>query len=273
MSAAGAPGHARTTRRGGVVVRTVDSDPRSPRPLVVLLPRWGAPGGADFWALAPMLATRYRTVVVEVSTTDGGTAGEDGATLPAIETALTAVRGHGAAHLVGFSSGAATAVALAVRNPGWTASATLVAGWATTDPHQRLTSRLAGEVADRPGARQAWSALSAFTPEFLAGRTEEEVRTLLERCAWLATVPDLDVADQLGRLRVPTFVVACTADVLAPPRHARLLAGAVPHSRYAEVAAGHGVLTERPSEVFDHLDRFLRDTAARTPGTVPALHA
>jgi pimeloyl-ACP methyl ester carboxylesterase len=75
------------------------------------------------------------------------------------------------------------------------------------------------------------------------------------RSAFGATLSDLDLADAVEHLRLPTTVVTGTADRLTPPVHAERLAAALPHAELVELeGAGHQAPLEEP-EAFNELLR------------------
>lgn len=93
----------------------------------------------------------------------------------------------------------------------------------------------------------------------------EEVRTMVrENDPWgmagaqLAMTSRTDTTDLLGRLTIPTLVVAGEEDELTPPDLARRMADAIPDGRVAVVAeAGHVTPLERPSAFQAELRAFL----------------
>ena len=81
-----------------------------------------------------------------------------------------------------------------------------------------------------------------------------------------------DVRDELGRIRVPTLVVAGRDDPATPPAHARALADGIPDATLVEVPrAAHLALVERPAPVtaalLSHLDAAGPGSHVSGPGS------
>jgi pimeloyl-ACP methyl ester carboxylesterase len=67
-----------------------------------------------------------------------------------------------------------------------------------------------------------------------------------------------DVMERLGEIKVPTLVVAGSADRLAPVEYAHHLAERISEAQIAIVeGAGHMVMLVRPTEVAKSIQRFL----------------
>ncbi|HJU21915.1 MAG TPA: alpha/beta hydrolase, partial [Casimicrobiaceae bacterium] len=62
-----------------------------------------------------------------------------------------------------------------------------------------------------------------------------------------------------ANVRCPTLVVTGERDIMAPPRNAKALIGALADARSVSLPkTGHSMMTERPDEVLDALRAFLR---------------
>jgi proline iminopeptidase len=73
------------------------------------------------------------------------------------------------------------------------------------------------------------------------------------------------VMDRLGKIRVPTLVMAGRDDFLFPPEHQEQLAEGVPNARVRIIErAGHNPHDERTDEVMEAVNDFIRE-----PATVP----
>ncbi|MGP3983735.1 alpha/beta fold hydrolase [Streptomyces sp. KR80] len=92
------------------------------------------------------------------------------------------------------------------------------------------------------------------------------------RAAWAGVLADLDLDSELGRLTVPTAVLAGTADRLTAVAHARRLAAALPHCVGLTELPGLGHMTpmEAPERVTGAIRELVTDhlTAGRPPTVV-----
>ncbi len=104
------------------------------------------------------------------------------------------------------------------------------------------TVRRGGVAAVAGGAIERW-----FTPAFrerAPAEVERMRRMLLATpaegyAASCAAVRDFDVRDAVASVRVPTLVIAGSADAATTPADARRLAADIPGARYEELAAAH----------------------------------
>jgi pimeloyl-ACP methyl ester carboxylesterase len=255
-----------------------DSDARGPQRVpLVLIHGTGGSAHHAFEALLPMLAFRHRVVTFDLLDPVEAT------TPPSLESyvrQLRAVIGHtapcGHAHVVGYSLGAVIAALGTARNPPIAASLTLIAGWAQTDPQQRLRNELWSRLqAIDPIAAAQLTVLTTYAAEYLADLGDAGIAELVhaqatapDRSAKMALNRVVDIADELGHITCPTLVIGCSADAMVPLRHSELLFGAIADGRLATVRAGHGVPRERPAELFTLIDRFVSHRDAVPAGTV-----
>ena len=79
-----------------------------------------------------------------------------------------------------------------------------------------------------------------------------------------------DFIEQAHQISAPTLVVGCTHDQMVPIRHQKALFGAIEDSRFAEIATGHAVVFERPSELTHYVQRFIDAPAEHSAGTIIA---
>jgi len=268
-----------TVSVGGVQVRYYDSAPRATdRETLVML--HGATDTAEdsFWAVFPMLAMRHRVVTLDFIDPDTPQADPYVDQVLAVVQAVSAGR---AVHVAGYSLGAVIAALFAARHAQYVASLTLVAGWLKTDTQQQLGHVLWRKLhASDPDALALLTVLQTFSPSFLNLRNEAEIAALIaragkgaDRSTKMAVARQVDISDAVATLHVPSLVIGCTYDQTAPVRHARLLFSAMPNCRYTEINAGHGVVYERPAELYNVIDRFVRDPQALPAGhIVPNIH-
>ncbi|MZE76180.1 alpha/beta fold hydrolase, partial [Streptomyces sp. SID5475] len=160
----------------------------------------------------------------------------------------------------GCSLGGAVGAELALRHPHRVASLALVsaaARFGTADEHRQrgVIVRTNGLDPIARSAPERW-----FTPAFAAAQpaivewSVQMVRTTdpgcyIAACEALAT---FDVRKELGRIGVPTLVLAGSEDRVTSPADARVLVAGIPDSRLALVpGTSHLVPVEQPSAVTD----------------------
>jgi pimeloyl-ACP methyl ester carboxylesterase len=100
----------------------------------------------------------------------------------------------------------------------------------------------------------------------------ELVREMIAACpkaesqAAVSALVGLDMTDDLPKIRVPTLVLAGSADVIAPPAQSRRIAELIPDARLEEFkGAGHMLMLERTDEVDALITGFARDLGAGSP--------
>jgi hypothetical protein len=227
------------------------------RPTLVLVPGLSGRPEIDFPFFAPMLRRWFDVTEVTFD-------GLADPTLAALAARVTAAVDACATPpiVVGYSLGALAAAAS--RAP--VAGLVLVAGWWQPSPTLELFARV-------------WATLRAEHSDAV----EEVARFALASAEGLATVPALPadaLTDALVALAAradltsapafaaPVLVVGTSADALAPPHQSRLLFGAIPDARYAEVRSGHAVPHERPAELLELVTTFAADPHRYPSGTV-----
>ncbi|WP_030547477.1 4-carboxymuconolactone decarboxylase [Streptomyces albus] len=183
----------------------------------------------------------------------------------------------------GCALGGAVGAELALRHPHRVASLALVsaaARFGTADEHRQrgVIVRTNGLDPIARSAPERW-----FTPAFAAAQpaivewSVQMVRTTDPGCyiAACEALAIFDVREELGRIGVPTLVLAGSEDRVTSPADARVLVAGIPDSRLALVpGTSHLVPVEQPSAVTDLLVRHFAGSwpgaADRTPGAVPA---
>jgi pimeloyl-ACP methyl ester carboxylesterase len=171
-------------------------------------------------------------------------------------------------HVVGHSMGGHIATVLALSAPGRVRSLTLMCTSARgRDMPPISASLLWTSVRSRLGTKR--QRRHAFL-EMILPRGLRETEDLDEWAERLSLVFGHDLADSppvlmkqvgayrahdaRGRLKdlnnIPTLVVGAAEDLLSPPSVGRSLAGAIPGSRYHEIAnAGHGVTVTHADQI------------------------
>jgi 3-oxoadipate enol-lactonase len=171
--------------------------------------------------------------------------------------------------LVGFSLGAAVAVAVAARAPDLVRSLVLIAGFAdSTDSYLKLEFSLWREliVHNRPAVARLFL-LTGLSHGFLANLSEAEIEasvsSIVAGTNWGGFARQveldltLDIREELRSIIRPTLVVGCSYDCIVPVRHPKLLASTIRDAEYAELATGHLVAAEQPEALASLIETFL----------------
>jgi len=243
---------------------------------VVLL--HGLGGGADSWApVVEALAPRYRVLAWDMPGY-GESPPLKEMSFPALAGALLALMdAHGvdAAHLVGHSMGGMVAQEFAATHPervralvlsatspafgrpggDWQKAflrerlAALDAGQSLVDLAPAMVAALVGDDPDPEGVELAVACLA---------RVPEATYRAAMRC--LVT---FDRRDALGRIAVPTLLLAGEKDTTAPPAMMERMAGHIPGARYQCIpGAGHLANLERPTAFSTAVLEFLQQAEA-----------
>jgi pimeloyl-ACP methyl ester carboxylesterase/DNA-binding CsgD family transcriptional regulator len=162
--------------------------------------------------------------------------------------------------LLGISQGAATAIRYTVRHPQRVSHLILYGGYATggnrsDNPERRALYKAVMEViglgwgSDNPLFRQLFTSrfVPQGTPAQIAWFNELCRRTTSPEnaCALLAVRGDIDVREDLARVRVPTLVLHCSHDQIAPLAQGKLLASGIPGARFVQLDSPNHVLLEQ----------------------------
>ncbi len=224
------------------------------RPTLVLAPGLSGRPEIDFPFLAPMLRRWFD--VSEVTF--------DGLADPTLdrlaERVTDAVDGCPTPPIVvGVSIGALAAAAS--RAP--VAGLVLVAGWWQPAPALVLFARIWAVLrAEGSSAVDDVARFAVGSAERLAALPAD---TLTDALVAVAAHADLTGAPEIS---APVLVIGGTADTLATTHQSRLLFGAIPDARYAEIRSGHAVAQERPAELLELIRGFAADPAHYPSGTV-----
>lgn len=249
-------------------------------PCLALVHGTGGSPESTFGHVLDALTDRHTVVRPCLSGVGGTEDPEDRLTVELLaEQTAAAVRdaGAGPAVVTGYSLGAVVAAATAAIHPGLVRGLVLLAGWAATDDRQRRTFDLWGRLKaldHRAFAR--YLHLSGWTTEHLdrlgAAGIEElvaEERVPPETVRYLDLNRRVDIRGLLPRITAPTLVIGCTQDRIVPVGHARALHEAIPHSRYAEIDAGHFALFEKPRDVVALVRDFARHVIGDSSADAP----
>ncbi|MGV9376360.1 alpha/beta fold hydrolase [Nonomuraea sp. NPDC003707] len=235
-------------------------------PGLVMVHGTGGDAVSNYAHLVPEF-TGLRTVITPDYAGSGQTADPGGDLTLDLLAGQVAATFEGPSDLVGFSLGAAVAVAVAAEHPELVRRLVLIAGWThAEDSRLSLGLRTWARLAETdPESFAAFGPLVGFGPEYvsavgaealMAGEPPHGVRRQIELDL------RLDIRDLLPKVTAPTLVVGNTRDYLIPVEHARALHAALPGSEYAELDSGHVVLHEKPAEVTTLVREFITRVSA-----------
>jgi len=195
------------------------------------------------------------------------------ADLAADAAAVMDALGAGAAHVVGYSLGGATAQELALIRPDLVRSLVLLSTWARSDGWIKAEFRNWQSIRrnhwdDEQGFLDALSPW-LFSPAtygaaglfegLMAFMLAEEPRQRPD--GWIRQCDaDIahDVAARLGAVAVPTLVIVGEDDICTPPRYSRELCGLLPSAELVTIAdAGHAAIGEKLNEINAAIGGFL----------------
>lgn len=234
--------------------------------------------GAWSWRkLAPLIATRYRTVSVDPR---GAGRSDKPAGPYTVEqlaediAALLAVLGLDSAHIVGHSMGGYVAQVLALRRPCLVRSLILLAtspGGPEAKPvpvETRTAWQQAAQLPSEEFARRTFP--YSFRPGWTHRHQQEYEADLAERLRW-PTPPDrwrdqyaacvafLEEGIPVEEISQPTLIIHGTADRVVPVANAKLLAERIPHAQLRLFpGAGHNLMLEEPQLVAATILEFLK---------------
>jgi pimeloyl-ACP methyl ester carboxylesterase len=170
--------------------------------------------------------------------------------------------------VLGYSLGTAVAVRIAIRHPERVTGLVLTAGFARPDNRLRLglqVWRALLDIGDRElTARFATliatgrSTLDALEPAALDSAVAELAAFLPPGSPEQVDLgASVDTRAELGRITVPTLVVATTEDGLTSVPLSQELAAGIPGAELVEIAAGHGIAMEARDEWLAAIRSFL----------------
>lgn len=269
---------ASTVTVDGLQVSFADSGfvPGGQRPLV-LVHGTGGTIASHFAHLFPMMATRTRVVGVDWSPLPDGIPLTLEALVRQVRSAADAALGENAEFdLLGYSLGAVVAARLAADLGSRVTSLILVAGWIKTDLQQTMRNQVWRSLYDHDqDALRRYTAFCGFsgpffqqfTPEILEGAlstlsTSEFTRQQMELNA------AIDITQQVGTITATTLIVSCKDDIMVPRHHQFQLLGAIDDARLTTVASGHAIFMERPAELMEITDLFLREPHRHPAGAL-----
>jgi 3-oxoadipate enol-lactonase len=161
-------------------------------------------------------------------------------------------------HVAGYSLGAVVAASTAARAADRVVSATLLCGWAKSDPRMVFTFELWKRLIDAdPALFMRYAVADGFTSAAIGALWDglEDVVALGATTiapgsgAQLDLDKVLDIAPILGTITAPTLVIGAQDDRWVDVSHSHALAEAIPDASLEVLPAGHAVIQELPGEV------------------------
>ena len=266
---------------GDMIVNFTDYQSSSERAPIVLLHGTGGSAQRHFGFLMPMLAAHQRVIAIDFSHPGNGERALEVEDLTAQASAVLRHLLPGTPAVVcGYSLGAVVAVDLAAGTPELVERLILVNGWMKSDNQQQLRNRVWNTLrTETSEALCGYMTYCGYSQQYLAKITPADLEVIMSRIdftEFLDAQMDLnrriDVTSAAASVIAPTLVVGCTFDQMAPVQHSKLLLGAIEDARYAEIAAGHAVVIERPAELYRLIDRFAAERRVGSAGPVQ-IHA
>jgi 3-oxoadipate enol-lactonase len=167
--------------------------------------------------------------------------------LAADTIALADSLGIGRFHFCGLSLGGMIGMSLALRHPARLKKLVLCNTAAKIGTLEMWNARIETvrgkgmpEIANATPARWFTPAFQASKPDVVASAMRAMIALDPEGYVGGCTaVRDFDARPSVGRIRVPTLVIAGTHDPATPPADGRFLAEHIPGARYVELNAAH----------------------------------
>ena len=233
-------------------------------PPLVLLHGASSTGREDFGAQLPRLSASFTCYLPDArghgrTVYDAGL----GLRLPDLVADLEAfvdALGLATFHLLGFSMGAATALAAAIRRPERVRTLVLVGAATEREPRTSVIRHLA-DVARIERQDPAWAAALARRHDPAQGAGAW--RRLMPAIADFVAGQEPPTPAELHRVDAPALVVVGDRDPVVPVAQALALARQLPDARLFVVPdCGHEVPAKRPGLFMEGLSGFYRSTAA-----------
>jgi pimeloyl-ACP methyl ester carboxylesterase len=243
-------------------------------PLVLIM---GLGGGSSlWWRQVDFFSPEYQVVVYDsrgVGRTDKPDTPYSMDVLVGDAAGLLERLGIASAHIYGVSMGGMVAQELALRYPELVSSlvlgATTCGGGHAAMPSQETLQKLFGIMTLSPEEAVKVATSVTFSPTFIE-RHPDKINDWLIKGAESPPSPmgfkrqaeaaaGFDTYDRLPQIRVPTLILAGTADQLIPSDNSRILASRIPDAKLVLFeGAGHGYLWEAEEEANRTVHDFLR---------------
>jgi pimeloyl-ACP methyl ester carboxylesterase len=243
-------------------------------PLVLIMGLGG--GSSMWWRQVAFFSPDYQVIVYDsrgVGRTDKPDIPYSMDMLVGDAAGLLERLGIASAHIYGVSMGGMVAQELALRYPKLVSSlvlgATTCGGGHAAMPSQETLQQLFGIMTLSPDEAVKVSTSVTFSPTFIE-RHPEKINEWLIKGAESPPSPmgfkrqaeaaaGFDTYDRLQQIRVPTLILAGTADQLIPSDNSRILASIIPNAKLVLFeGAGHGYLWEAEEAANQTVRDFLR---------------
>ena len=193
-----------------------------------------------------------------------------------LETVVEATQAERPA-LLGISQGAAVAITYAVRHPDRVSKLILYGGYAQGRNKRGSAADVEMAQAFLAIMRHGWgdehsAFMKAFSSVFFPNGSPQQIKWLVdlqrvttspENAARIRkTCDDIDVVELLPQVRVPTLVLHCRHDNVAPFEQGRLIASSIPHAKFVTLESdNHVVLVDEPAwpRLIGEIDAFLKE--------------
>jgi DNA-binding winged helix-turn-helix (wHTH) protein/pimeloyl-ACP methyl ester carboxylesterase len=193
-----------------------------------------------------------------------------------LETVVEAMAVERSAFL-GISQGAAVAIAYAVRHPDRVSKLILYGGYAQGRNKRGSPAEVEMALAFLAIMRHGWgdehsAFMKAFSSVFFPNGSAEQIKWLVD-LQRVTTSPanavrirnacdDIDVVDLLPKVQVPTLVLHCRHDNVAPFEQGRMIARSIPHAKFVTLESdNHVVLAGEPAwpKLMEEIEAFLAE--------------
>ncbi len=168
--------------------------------------------------------------------------------------------------IAGGAVGAAISLRFALRHPGRVSAIVAMAPAVGLTPERRIATAQRADAIERDGMRPlAATGLDASWPPVMRG---DIARLETFRARWLGNDPaslaaihrmlvGLDMLPDLGRIAVPTLVLAGRHDQVRPPAVVEPVANAIPGARFQVLETAHFMPAQTPGLVAATIGDFL----------------
>jgi pimeloyl-ACP methyl ester carboxylesterase len=218
----------------------------------------GVPLGPEVWTpvTADLAGAEHVPVITPAVVADTG--GIDVHAEIAREILATHRDEHSRIHLVGHSFGGQVALAVAIADPPWVASLTLLCTRDTPfPPFAELAESVLGGQVDPDISVSRWFTAEEIAENDTAVRYTRDAVGRADRRTWaaaLAAIATFDCAAQVHRITAPTTVVAAERDAVSTVQTMTEMAGRVERARlHVLEGAGHMSVFSRPSRLAELL--------------------